>query len=172
MFYNKLNIECWNFTISSEGFVTPTTLSNLKWILTPLFSRVKENFRICFSSKIRDEWNQLRSENCRHDSTAKSTEIFFSSTCSNTHKKHDKRQPGLLRKEFRCSERACLCSKTYFCYDRNSKKYKSSSRKLNKGTLEECGDAPITKYCGVLEESVNVTLTKRGFRTLQRCFAT
>ena len=30
----------------------------------------------------------------------------------NTKKKHDKREPGLYKEEFRCSESFCFCSKT------------------------------------------------------------
>ena len=60
----------------------------------------------------------------------------------------------------------CLCSRTYCCYDRKSNKYKFSSKGLNKRTLEDCGDGPMSKYRKVLEEAVNVTSTNRGFRTM------
>ena len=50
--------------------------------------------------------------------------------------------------------------------------YKFSSKRLNKRTLEDCGDGgPLSKYRKVLEESVNVTSTNRGFRTIQHSFA-
>ena len=58
--------------------------------------------------------------------------IFFPSNCCNAYKKHDKREPGLFKEEFRCAEMLCLCVKTYCCYDRKSKKYKFSSKGLNK----------------------------------------
>ena len=38
--------------------------------------------------------------------------------------------------------------------------------------MEDCGDGgPITKHRKVLEESVNVTSTNRGFPTIQHTFA-
>ena len=66
----------------------------------------------------------------------------------------------------------CLCSKTYCCYDPKSNKYKFSSKGLNKTTLEDCGDGPMTKYRKVLEDAVNVTSTNRGFRTMKHSVAT
>ena len=50
-------------------------------------------------------------------------------------KKHDKREPGLFKEEFRCTEMLCLCSKTYCCYDNKSDKFKFSSKGLNKRVL-------------------------------------
>ena len=38
--------------------------------------------------------------------------------------------------------------------------------------MEDCGDEPMSKYGKVLEESVNVTSTNRGFRTIQHSVAT
>ena len=67
----------------------------------------------------------------------------------------------------------CLCCKTFCCYDKHTNKYKFSSKGLNKRTLEDCGDdGPMSKYRKVLEESVHVTSTKRGFRTIQHIVAT
>ena len=99
--------------------------------------------------------------------------IFFPRTCCNAHKKHDKREPGLFKEEFRYAEMLCLCSKTYCCYDKQTNKYKFSSRRLNKRILEDCDDGvPMSKYRKLLEESVNVTSTNRGFRTIQNNVAT
>ena len=67
----------------------------------------------------------------------------------------------------------CLCSITYCCYDKQNNKYKFSSKRLNKRTLEDCGDGgPMSKYRKVLEESLNVTSSNRGFRTIQHSVAT
>ena len=67
----------------------------------------------------------------------------------------------------------CLCSKTYCCYDKQTNKYKFSSKGFNKKTLEDCGDGgPMSKYCKVLQESVDVTSTNRGFRMIQHSIAT
>ena len=84
--------------------------------------------------------------------------------CCNIHKKHDKREPGLFKEEFRCAEWLCLCSKTYCCYYKQTNKHNFSSKGLNKRTLEECGDGgPMPKDRKALEEAVNVTSTNRGF---------
>ena len=93
--------------------------------------------------------------------------IFVGTRC-NACKRHDKREPSLFKKEFRCSEMLCLCSKTYCCYDKQANKSKFSSKGLNKRTLEDCGaGGPMSKYRIVIEETVNVTSTKRGFQTIQ-----
>ena len=60
----------------------------------------------------------------------------------------------------------CLCSKTYCCYDSCSLKFKFSSKGPNKRTLESSGDGPMSKYRKVLEDTVNVASTIRGFRTI------
>ena len=93
-------------------------------------------------------------------------------TYCSAHKNHDKTEPGLFKEEFTCSQMLCLCSKTYCCYDRKSNKYKFSSKGLNKRTLVDCGDGPITKYRKVVEEAVNVTSTNRGFQTMKHGVAT
>ena len=121
----------------------------------------------------RTEWDKLRSKECTANFTANATDNFFPSTCCNIHKKHDKREPGLFKEEFRCAELLCLCSKTYCCHDKHTNKCKFSSKGLNKGTVEDCGDGgPMSKYRKVLEESVNVTSTNRGFGTIQHSVAT
>ena len=83
-----------------------------------------------------------------------------------------KRETGLFKEEFRCSELFCLCSKTYYCYNRKSNKYKFTSKRLVKTPLEDCGDGAISKYRKVLEEAVNVTSINRGFRTRKDSVAT
>ena len=75
------------------------------------------------------------------------------------------REPGFFTEEFRCMEKLCLCSKTYCCYDVTSKRFKFNSKDLNKLKLEESGDGPLEKYRRVLNEKVNITSNKWGFRT-------
>ena len=88
----------------------------------------------------------MRTEDCKDDFTAIATIIFFPRTCFTEHKKHDKREPRLFKKEFCCTEMLCLCSKTNCSDDFNSIKYKISSKGLNKKTLEDCGDGALAKY--------------------------
>ena len=133
----------------------------------------EENLEDVILPEKRAEWEELRFKDCTDNFTATATDNFFSRTCCNTHKEHDKRKPGLFKEEFRCAEMLCLCSKTYCCYDKHTNKYKFSSKGLNKRTLEDCGDGgPMSKYCKVLEASVNLTSTNRGFRTIQHIVAT
>ena len=132
----------------------------------------EENLEDVIVPEKRAEWDQLRSKDCNDNFTANATDNFFPRTCCNIHKKHDKREPGLFKEEFRCAEMLCLCSKTYCCYDKQTNKYKFSSKGLNKRTFEDCGDGPMSKYRKVLEEAVNVTSTNRGFRTIQHSVAT
>ena len=133
----------------------------------------EENLEVVILPEKRAEWNQIRSKDCTDNFTANATDNFFPRTCCNVDKKHDKREPGLFKEEFRCVEMLCLCSKTYCCYDKQTNKHKFSSNGLNKRILEECGDGgPMSKYRKVLEEEVNVTSTNRGFRTIQHSVAT
>ena len=132
----------------------------------------EENLEDALLPAKRTEWDQLRSKDCTDKFTANATDIFFPRTCFNVHKKHDKRELGLLKEEFRCAEMLCLCRKTYCCYDRKSNKYNFSSKGLNKRTLEDCGDGLMSKYREFLDEAVNVTSTNRGFQTIQHSVAT
>ena len=118
------------------------------------------------------ERNLLRTEDCKDDFTANATTNFFPRTCCTKHMKHDKREIGLFKEEFRCTEMLCLCSKTYCCYDSNSNKYNFSSKDLNKRTLEDCGDGRMAKYRKFLGESINVTSTNGDFRTVHHSLTT
>ena len=60
----------------------------------------------------------------------------------------------------------CLCSKTTFCCDAESAKYKFCSNGLNKRTLEKNGDEPIEKYRRIIEEVINNTPTNREIGVL------
>ena len=146
-------------------------MKNLKRYRFLLLSLVQRKFRRCYSSR-KTEWDQLRSKSCTDNLTAKTTDNFLPRTRCNSHKKHDKREPGLFKEEFRCEEMFCLCSKTYSYYHKQANKYMFSGKGLNKRILEDCGDRRIAKYRKVLEEAVNATSTKRGFRTIQLSVAT
>ena len=126
----------------------------------------------CIRQESKAEWKLMRTEDRKDGFTANATTNFFPGTYCTTHKKHDKREPGLFKEEFRCTEMLCLCSKTYCCYDSISYKYKFSSKGLNKRTLEDCGDGPMANYRKVLDEFIKVTSTNRGFRTVHHSMAT
>ena len=122
----------------------------------------EKNLEDIILTEKRNEWEGIRSQDFTDSFTANATGNFFPRSCCSAHKKYDKREPGLCKDEFRCSE-MCLCSKTYCCYDRKSNKYKFSNKRFNKRTLEDCGDGPLSKYGKFLEEAVNVTSTNGGF---------
>ena len=131
----------------------------------------EEKLKDVYLPEKRAEWDQLRSQECTDNFTANATDNFFPRTCCDAHKKHDKRKPGLVKEAFNCAEMLCLCSKTYFCYDRKSNKYKFSSKGLKKGTLRYFDMGPSAQSSKVLQEAVNVTSTNR-FRTIQHSVAT
>ena len=126
----------------------------------------------CIREESKVEGESMRREGCKDDFTANATTNFFPGTCWAKHKKHDKREHGLFKEEFRCTEMLCLFSETYCCYDSNYSKYNSSSKSLNKRTLEDCVDGLMANYRKVLDECINVTSTNRGFRTVQHSVAT
>ena len=126
----------------------------------------------CINEEKKEVWEFLRSEDCNDDFEADSCCNFFPRTCCPKHKKHDKREPGLFKEEFRCTEMLCLCSKTYCCFDAESNKYKFSSKGLNKRTFEDSGDGPMAKYRKVLTEEQNMTSTNRSFRAKDHGIAT
>ena len=94
---------------------------------------------------MRSIWNEMRSNDCTVFFQANSTSSFFRRTCCDKHIKHDKREPGLFKEEFRGTEMLCLCSKTYCCCNSVTNKTKFSSKGLNKSVLEEKSDGPLQK---------------------------
>ena len=130
---------------------------------SPYLALSEKNSEDIFFREKRNEWEAIRSQDCTNNFTANATGNFFPKTCCTAHKKLDGRELGLIKEEFRCSEMLCLCSKTYCCYDRNSNKYKFSSKGFNKKTLDDCGDGPISKCCNVLEEAVNLLQPTEDF---------
>ena len=132
----------------------------------------EENLEYILLPEKRNEWEAIRSRDCTDSFTANATGNFFPRTCCSAHKKHDNREAGLFKEEFRFSELLCLCSKTYCCYERKCNKYKLSSKGLKIRTLEDCGDGPMSKYRKVLREAVNVTSTNRRFGTMKHSIET
>ena len=82
----------------------------------------------CIEPDKRAAWEEMRESDCRDSFKAVEKSNFFPRMCCSLHKKHDKREPGLFKEEFRCTEMLCLCSKTYCCYDNKSNKFKFSSK--------------------------------------------
>ena len=166
---NMLSSKCWSFTIiSSKSFADTEKYDELQMYTDSLYLDLsEENLEDIILPEKRNEWEAVRSHEFTDSFTPNATGNFFPRTCCAAHKKHDKREPGLFKEEFRCSDKLCLCSKTYSCYNQKSNRYKFSSKGLNKRTLEDCGDGPMSKYRKVLDESINVTSTNREIRTIQ-----
>ena len=116
----------------------------------------------CIRPEMRVEWQRLRSKDCVDGLITDAVAIFFPRTCCVKHEQHDRREPGLFKKQLRCSETIFLCSNTYCCFDVTSNILKFSSRDLNKRVLEQNGDGLLEKYRKVLNEKVNVTSNNRG----------
>ena len=72
----------------------------------------KENLEDVILPEKRNEWEATRSRFCTDSFTANATGYFFPRTFCTAHKKHNEREPGLFKREFRCFEKLCLCSKT------------------------------------------------------------
>ena len=118
----------------------------------------------CIREDKLEEWSAIRKEDCRYNFEADSLRNFFPLTCCCTHSQLDKREPGLFKEEFRATEMICLCSKTYCCYDSQTKKTKFSSKGLNKHFLNELSDGPLQKYRKILNDVSDIGPINRGFR--------
>ena len=132
----------------------------------------EEKLYDCIKPDKRAVWEKIRENDCRDSFKADAKSNFFHRTCCSTHKKHDKREPGLFEEEFRYTEMLCLCSKTYCCYDNKSDKFIFNSKGLNKRVLEDSGDGPMLKYRRVLDGATNLLSTNRRFRTINQMVAT
>ena len=148
--FKTQDYECWNCTKTKfcqvnkfEVLERDTDSLNLAF--------AKKELEECIRLEMKAEWEQLRSKDCTDSFTADAVENF-PPLCCDKHRKHDKREPGLFKEEFRCSEMLCLCSKTYCCYDKTSNDWKFSSKCLKKRTLEQSGDGPLEKNRIVLDE--------------------
>ena len=125
----------------------------------------EESLEDCILPENKTQWIQIRRNDCRDNFNADAMKNSFPRTCCAVHRKYDQREPGLFKEEFRCTEMLCLCSATYCCCDSRSGKNKFSSKGLNKRTLEDTGDGPMSKYRRVLDEAVNLKSTNCGFKT-------
>ena len=63
----------------------------------------EENLKDIIRPEKKNEWEAIRSRDRTDSFTANATGNFFPGTCCTAHKKHDKREPGLFKEEFRCT---------------------------------------------------------------------
>ena len=107
-----------------------------------------------------EQWEALQRAECTDLFSADARRNFFLCTLRAKHKKLDKREAGLFKEVFRNTARLYFCSKTYYCHDVGSNKFKLISRGLKKWILEQSADGPLKTYRRVLEEKINITQRK------------
>ena len=117
----------------------------------------------------KEEWQTIRSNDCREDFEADATNNFFPRVCCDKHKKFDKRTPGLFKEEFRGDQMIALCSKTYciknFKTESSGEVVKFSSKGLNKRQLlNDKEEEPMKKFKRVMDTKENIESENRGFR--------
>ena len=64
----------------------------------------EENLEDCFLPENKTQWLQIRRKDCRNDCIADAKKNFLPLICCVVPKKHDKRERGLLKEEFRYTE--------------------------------------------------------------------
>ena len=62
----------------------------------------------CIREESKMEWGLMRTEACKDDFRSNATTNFFPRNCCTEYRKHDKREPGLLKEEFRFTEMLCF----------------------------------------------------------------
>ena len=128
----------------------------------------KETIEECIRPEMKAEWDAIRAWDCDDDFKADAFYNFFPRTCCAKHIQHDKREPGLFKEEYRCTEMIALCSKTYMCYNDKTGDTKISCKGLNKNFLEE----PAAKYRKVMNDKECISSTNRGFRSINNAIQT
>ena len=131
-----------------------------------------KNFMNAYEVEKSKSWNYYAAKSVLIRSLLAPAAVSFPTRVTLNTKKHDKREPGLVKKEIGCTKVLNFCSKSNCCYNSLSENFKFKIRELNKPTFKECGDGPMAKYLNVLEETENVTSTNRGFRTKNHRVAT
>ena len=72
---------------------------------------------------------------------------FCHRICCSKHKKHDRREPGLFKEDFRVTPNflPVMCIKPYCFSNSTSQNYQFSSKGLNKHALKDSGDGSRAK---------------------------
>ena len=82
----------------------------------------------CISPEMRAGWQRLRSNDCVDNFTADAVANFVPQNILCKTQTTQKREPGLFKEDFRCTEMLCLRSTTYCCYAVTSNKLKFSRK--------------------------------------------
>ena len=99
---------------------------------------------------MKKKWNSLPSGDCTDEFPANSAANFFPRTCCAKHKKHkQQRRTWPVQRRIPLQRRNDL----------------SVQQKV-------CGDVPMSQFCNVLEQAVNVTSTNRSCCLIQHAVPT
>ena len=115
----------------------------------------EEETEDCMRPELKTDWEQLRSKHCSDGFTADASGNFSPGIYCYGRKRY-KREPGVLKEKFKCTEMLCLCSKSYCCYGVTSNEFKLSSKSFSWHLLEQNNDGPLDKFRRVLDEKNNI----------------
>ena len=74
------------------------------------FALAEQKLTDCIPPEMEAQWENMRSVDCDDSFAAEASGNFFPRTCCAKHRKLDKREPGVFKEEFKCSERLCSCN--------------------------------------------------------------
>ena len=126
----------------------------------------------CIPPSKRAERTEKQSKDCREDLRADAKNNFFPVLAALNIRNMTRENQGCSRRR-RSDVPKCCASvvKLFCCNNSKSQTYKFSSKGLNKCALEDSGDGPMANHRQVLDESVNLKSTSRGFETINRTIA-
>ena len=117
-------------------------------------------------------WERLPSSDCDDSFAADALRESPPRICWENNEKHDGREPGFSKEEFRCSEMLFHGSKTYCGYEFSSNKLKFIRKGLNERILEQSGDESPERYGNVVDDAVKFIAANRSFRSKDHAVAT
>ena len=106
-----------------------------------------------------NEYDRKIYHSCNDAPYCASIENWFPRKCCPTHRKYDRRTPGLFKLEAVGHSMISLCSKTYVLQSDNES-YKFSCKGLNKRSVKD----PFKMYSDVLCDQINRGAVNRGVR--------
>ena len=94
-----------------DKFCDINKLEDLEMDIDSLYRALAEQeLTDCVRPETKSEWENMRSTDWNDCFAAHASGNFFPRTCCKKHKKHEKRELGLLNDDFECSEKLRLCS--------------------------------------------------------------
>ena len=84
----------------------------------------------CIRPAMEKVWNFLRNGDCTDELSANSTTVFIPRIGYAKHNKQDRLEPGPFENDYHCTEKICLGSRAYCCYDSQLNKFKFTDLSL------------------------------------------